>query len=228
MGILKTLRRVLVDRPFWVDHEPHLKQVHGVIHVGANVGQEREQYRKCGLQVLWVEPIPEVFATLQRNIASLPRQHAIQALLADQAGQTHSFHVASNKGGSSSILPMKLHSTVWPEVRYERELTLRSETLPSLLQAQGIDVADYDFLTLDTQGSELMVLRGALPLLRRFRFVQVEVADFEAYAGGCQLPELEAFMREQGFVEHARHRFATRPGIGSMYDIVYRRESADA
>lgn len=226
MGLLRTLRRALVERPFWIDHEPHLKQVRGVIHVGANIGQERKLYAKRALQVLWVEPIPEVYATLQRNIAGLPGQRALQALLTDRDGDSHTLHVASNKGGSSSILPMKLHAQVWPEVRYEREISVRSQTLPSLLRAHGIDAAGYDLLTLDTQGAELLVLRGALPLLPQFRFLQVEVADFEAYAGGCQLPELAAFVQAQGFVEHARYRFAHRPGIGSMYDIVYRRERA--
>jgi len=222
MGILRTLRRQLVDRPFWIDHEPHLKEVHGVIHIGANVGQERQLYRRRGLRVLWAEPIPEVFAVLERNIAGFPGQRAVQALVTERAGETHRLQVASNNAGSSSILPMKLHAVVWPEVRYERAISLKSESLPTLLRRFELDIADYDFLAIDTQGAELMVLRGAVPLLGHFRYIQVEVADFEAYAGGCQLPEVERFFREHGFAEHARHRFATRPGIGSFYDTVYR------
>jgi len=228
MGILRTLHRKLVDRPFWIDHEAYLRQVHGVIHVGANLGQERHLYRKRGLRVLWVEPIPEVFARLQHNIAGLPGQQAVQALITEHPGETHELNVASNKGGSSSILPMKRHAEVWPEVHYERAIRLQSESLPSLLQRHGLRVEDYDFLALDTQGSELMVLRGARPLLGHFRYVKVEVADFEAYAGGCLLGEVNDFFRAEGFVEHARHCFATRQGVGSLFDIVYRREAAVA
>lgn len=224
MGILKNLRRVLVERPFWIDHEAYLKQVRGVIHVGANIGQERKIYARHGLKVLWIEPIPEVFQILERNIAGLAGQRAIQALVTEHPGEQHVLNVASNKGGSSSILPLKLHTEVWPEVRYERVITLQSESLPSLLQRHGLRAQDYDFLTLDTQGSEMLVLRGAMPLLANFKFLKIEVADFEAYAGCCQLPEVAAFLQGQGFVEHQRYCFATRPGIGSMYDIVYRRE----
>jgi FkbM family methyltransferase len=223
VGILRTLRRRLIDRPFWIDHEPWLKQVHGVIHVGANIGQERDLYRRRDLRVLWVEPIPEVFATLQRHIAGLADQRAVQALITEHAGEAHELHVASNQGGSSSILPMKRHAELWPEVRYERTIRLRSDSLPSLLERLQLRPQDYDFLALDTQGSELQVLRGAVPLLPHFRFVKVEVADFEAYAGGCLLADVERFFAEHGFVEHARHCFASRPGVGSMYDIVYRR-----
>jgi FkbM family methyltransferase len=223
MGIVRTLRRRLVDRPFWIDHEPWLKQVRGVVHVGANIGQERQLYLKRGLRVLWIEPIPEVFAALQRNIAGLAGQQAVQALITAHAGEEHELHVASNQGGSSSILPMKRHAELWPEVRYERTLRLRSESLPSLLERLQLRPQDYDLLVLDTQGSELLVLRGAVPLLPNFRFVKVEVADFEAYAGGCLLADVERFLAEHGFVEHARHRFATRPGVGSCYDVVWRR-----
>jgi FkbM family methyltransferase len=223
MGLLRTLKRKLIERPFWIDHEPHLNEVKGVIHIGANIGQERAEYAGRGLRVLWVEPIPEIFTVLLQNIAGLADQRAVQALVTERAGERLDLQVASNNAGSSSILPMKLHTQVWPEVRFERALELVSESLPSLLQRFDVRVDDYDFLTVDTQGSELMVLRGAEPLLPHFRYVQVEVADFEAYAGGCLLPQVNAFFAEHGFVEHARHRFATRPGIGSFFDIVYRR-----
>jgi hypothetical protein len=34
-----------------------LRDVTGVIHVGANTGQERFLYRLFGLNVIWIEPI---------------------------------------------------------------------------------------------------------------------------------------------------------------------------
>ncbi len=224
MGLLKTLRRSLIDRPFWIDHDAYLDDVRGVIHVGANLGQERKIYAKRDLPVVWIEPIPEVFEQLERNIAPYPKQRALRALITERPGERHELNVASNKGGSSSILPLERHTDMWPEVRYERKIALESDSLPSLLQRHGLLIADYDFLTLDTQGSELLVLRGAEPLLPRFRYIKTEVADFELYAGGVQLPELSAFLAAHGFVEHSRYRFATRPDIGSCYDIVYRRD----
>lgn len=223
MGVLRTLRRALIDRPFWVDHEAYLGDVRGVVHVGANVGQERKLYSRRGLRVAWVEPIPEVFALLESNIAGLPGQRAYKALITDVAGQTCTLNVASNKGGSSSILPMKFHAQAWPEVRFERQITITSDSLPTFMARHGLKAEEHDFLALDTQGSELMVLRGAGDTLSGFRYLKVEVPDFEAYEGCCQLPELQAFLRERGFVEHARHRFAFHPGLGSYYDIVYRR-----
>src|SRR5438046_1455790 len=80
------------------DTDRFLKEASGVIHVGANVGEERELYDRHGLRVVWIEPISEVFETLTANIAGFPRQRALQYLVTDQDGTEHQFHVASNNG----------------------------------------------------------------------------------------------------------------------------------
>jgi FkbM family methyltransferase len=205
------------------DHDKFLKTAAGVIHVGANVGQERELYKRNNLPVIWIEPIPEVFKTLKANLHSYPRQTAFQYLVADQNDIEYAFHVANNAGESSSILDLKLHREIWPEVSFDRTITLRSTTLASLLETERINLCEYDALVLDTQGSELLVLKGAAPLLHMFRFIKTEVADFESYAGGCQLKDLEPFVKEHGFQEISRHRTAGTAESGSYYDIVYER-----
>ena len=75
-----------------------LSLISGVIHVGANEGQERELYARYNLNVLWFEPIPEVFQRLARNILPYPNQHAVQALLTDQDKKKYIFHIANNDG----------------------------------------------------------------------------------------------------------------------------------
>ena len=55
-------------------------------------------------------------------------------------------------------------------------------------------MSKYDALVLDTQGSELLVLKGAAGLLPNIKYVQAEVADFESYSGACrQLAETDVF-----------------------------------
>ena len=198
-----------------------LRHVQGVIHVGANAGQERDLYNKHGLAVVWIEPIPEVFRELEANIAALPRQRGIQGLVADVDGQEYAFHVANNHGLSSSIFALKHHRDVWPDVRYEKTIVLKSTTLPSLCERHGIDCREYQALILDTQGSELLILRGARELLPAFTYIQAEAADFEVYEGCCRIGELSGFLAECGFRERARYCFATRPGGGRCYDVIY-------
>ena len=218
---MKLMRRL--QRLFAPDPNRFLRTARGVVHVGANVGQERFLYDRRGLDVLWIEPIPEVFAALQANIASFPRQRAIECLVTDRDGAEYEFNVANNGGESSSILALKEHRDVWPKVEFTSTIRLRSSTLATLLARENVDLDRYDALIMDTQGSELLVLKGAEPVLERFRFIKTEVPDFEAYAGCARLDELARFLRERGFAELSRHRFATRAGGGSYFDVVYGR-----
>ena len=219
MKILRRLQRLL--RP---DPNRFLRTARGVVHVGANVGQERALYDRYGLDVLWIEPIPEVFAALTANIADFPRQRALQCLVTDRDDAPYQFNIANNGGESSSILPLEQHRDVWPKVDFTATITLRSSTLATLLARERIDVARYDSLVMDTQGSELLVLKGAEPLLERVRFIKTEVPDFEAYTGCARLDDIAEFLEERGYAELSRHRFATRAEGGSYYDVVYAKQ----
>lgn len=202
-----------------------LKKVPGVIHVGANTGQEREHYASLGLNVLWVEPIRAVFEVLRSNVAVLPNQHAYCRLLADQDGIEFDLHVANNEGASSSIFDLAKHVDVWPEIHYTHDIRVTATTLAHLIDSEQIDLREYGALVLDTQGSELLVLKGAIPVLDSFQFIKAEVADFESYAGCCQMGELTEFLRQFAFGISRKMPFAMRKGGGTYYDILYRRST---
>ena len=137
------------------------------------------------------------------------------------------FHVASNDGLSSSMLELGRHQEVWPDVKYQRTLKMRTTTLDALLrEGQIAPVGQFNGLVMDTQGSELLVLKGATALLPHIDFVKTEAADFESYVGCCQSwPSSTPSCASRGFAEYRRHRFANRPGLGSYYDVVYRRST---
>src|SRR5262249_21344581 len=153
----------------------------GIIHIGANTGQERGLYAKLQLDVVWVEAIPSVFDQLRANLAEFPKQHAYQYLLTDRDEHEYVFHIASNEGASSSILPLAKHREMWPEIHYLDEIRLKSTTLSSFVQKESLDLARFQALVLDTQGSELLILKGATAILPQFQFVKVEVPNFGSY-----------------------------------------------
>jgi FkbM family methyltransferase len=217
-GFFRRLRRL---RP---PIDSYLRKATGVIHIGANDGRERHIYARYGLPVIWIEPIPEVFARLVEHLRDLPRQRAICDLVTDRDGAPYEFHVADNGGESSSVFEMADHRDIWPDVTFERTITLRSATLMTIVAREAIDLSVYSALVLDVQGAERLVLAGAGPLLERFRFIKLEAADFEAYRGGCQLGDLEPLLAAHGFRERRREMFARHPsGKGAYYDIVYER-----
>ena len=200
-----------------------LSKVPGVIHVGANTGQERSKYASLGLKVIWVEPIPTVFEVLRSNISGIANQRACNYLLAEEHGKEYAFHISNNGGASSSILDLAKHREMFADVQFTNEIRITATTLACMVEFEQLDLRNYGALLLDTQGSEMLVLKGAIPVLRQFQFVQTEVADFESYAGCCRLDDLSDFMHKQGFAISRKSPFAFRGGIGTYYNVVFRR-----
>ena len=201
-----------------------LRNVTGLIHVGANRGQERRYYWLLGLDVIWVEPIVETFNALVDNIASYNRQRAVNALLSEEDGEEYDFQISNQGAGSSSILPFEDHSKIWPDIEYVETRKIRSTTLELLMQREQVNTEEYQALTLDVEGAELLVLKGTGDLIKGFRYVKCEVADFPSRTGTPTTAELDAFLTRAGFAQLIRRSFAMGPGNeGTYWDIVWKR-----
>jgi FkbM family methyltransferase len=207
-----------IGRRLW-PRRGYLRRCKGVIHVGANIGDERDEYARRGLDVIWIEPIPEIYAELEANLCDYPRQRAVHALITDEDGREVTLHVANNRGLSSSILPMHLISDIWPWCVYTHDVAMRSSRLPTVLA--DIDLNKYDALVLDTQGSELIVLRGAIDMLHRFRYIECEAPTFEGYRGCATLDEITSYLNEHGFTLVRKDLQAKHPSAGAYYDLLY-------
>lgn len=168
-----------------------LREVSSLVHVGASEGQEREVYKD--LDVLWVEPIPDVFERLKKNILPYPKQRAIQAVLAESRRRV-SLGVSNNNGESSSIFPLKEHLNLHPKIHYDAYLEMKAETLDGILKEEV-----FDALIMDVQGAELLVLKGGAESVPRFKFIKAEAWSVEAYRGCCLESDLINHLQGQGF-----------------------------
>lgn len=202
----------------------YLRRVRGVIHVGANTGQERDLYAAFGLNVVWIEPIPEVYRVLQTNIAGLPKQRALNYLVMDEDGKEFTLYISDNEGASSSVLDFSKHVTMWPDIHFIASLVLKAAKLATILQTEGVEIEKFNALVLDTQGTELRILTGSSDLLRHFKFIKVEVSDFESYQGCCQINELSSFLHSYGFRESQRIPFRHMDNVGTYFDVIYERD----
>jgi len=200
-----------------------LEHISGIIHVGANAGQERELYAQHDLHVLWIEPIPEVFSVLMDNLRLFPNQRAVNALLSNEDDQLATLHVANNQGISSSVLALGKHQQIFPEIHYVDSILLSTVTLPTLLGRERINSQLYQALLLDVQGLELRVLEGSVPILHNFDYIQLEVADFESYQGCCKLVDVEDFLSLYGYRE--LDRVVCPLPVGNYYEMIYSRKS---
>jgi FkbM family methyltransferase len=205
------------------DLDYFLNDVSGIIHVGANVGQERSLYDDLDLSVIWIEPIPDVYEKLKFNINNYKNQFAYNYLLTDLDDVEYDFKIANNGGESSSIFQMGSHKEIWPEIGFSSSSKMKSKTLLSFVNINKLNMEYYQGLILDTQGSELLVLRGSGDLLNNFKYIKIEVADFESYIGGPRPEEVESYLDQFGFKEARRETMVQKEGLGSYYNILYKK-----
>ena len=210
----------------------------GVLHVGASVAQEAPAYAAAGVRrVVWIEAQPSLEAPLRAAVAAAdkarwpqpaPRGAGPEVLIAavsDVSGNEVRMVVTENSI-SSSLLPIGHgHAQYMPFIKgvESKAVTVSTVTMRDLLRRHSINTADLEFMYMDTQGSELAVLRGCDDtLLAQMKAIVTEVSTEEHYVGGCLLSELDAFLGARGFV-----RTRTRvPPLGHG-NALYERAAAD-
>ena len=168
----------------------------GVLHIGANVGEEAPVYNELGIfNQIWIEANPIICDKLRRNIAGNDYAVAYNACIGDVQGEKVTFHVSNNGSQSSSIFELGTHKTAHPEVHYIEEVEMFTDRIDNLL----IDVVGYDFLNIDLQGAELKALKGMGDLLHKFKWVYMEVNKEELYKGCALVGEIDEYLAGFGF-----------------------------
>lgn len=169
--------------------------VAGIVIVGAWRGHEvarlLARYPNCDL--VCYEPLEHEFKTLVKRYRGEPRVRCVMAAVSDTHGATAQFHVPEVVGTGSLLPPVEGGRT--PSKGKTEVTTVRLDDDPNV-----VDMARVDCLWIDTQGSELHVLRGASQLLRRTQAVFAEVAAGDVpYVGGATFLQLDQELSRQGF-----------------------------
>ena len=170
-----------------------------ILHVGANMGQERFHYAASGAApCIYVEPIDQIFAILTQNLLELPGHMAVQAVCSDRAGETIQFNIASNEGQSSSMLGLGEHARWHPEIGYVASQEMVTTTVDHVIAALPFD-ARPNVMVIDTQGADLKVLQGSVETLSHVDAIFVEISEAPLYDGGCTHEQITAFLKPLGF-----------------------------
>ena len=195
---------------YYLPENIFLRDSIGVIHVGASFGQECKLYDHYNQNVIWIEPIPDVFFELKKNVKKFNKQNCYNYLVTDIDDKEYDFKITNNSL-SSSIFSLEEHKKMWPEVEFSHSISLRSITLNNLISKENIDLNNYDTLIIDTQGSELLVLKGLGENIKNFKYIKVEACNFKSYDGGCTDEEILSYMTNHNFKE--KKRFTSSPKI---------------
>jgi FkbM family methyltransferase len=174
----------------------------GIIHVGADVGQEVAQYLEYGFnKIILIEANPRSFETLEAKFNDYDNIKLFHYAICDRTG-TVDFHIHTSRSGSmepASILPMKRFKEIVKTLHTTDTIRVPAITLDSLIETHGIAKGDYNFINIDIQGAELLALRGATNLISSLDVVISEVNLIEMYENGALEGEIVAFLANHGF-----------------------------
>lgn len=171
----------------------------GVLHVGANIGEEAPVYNELGIErQTWVEGNRSLLPKLKENVLVGPNK-AVLEFLAGEEDKDVIFHISNNAGQSSSVLELGTHRFAHPEVIYNRHEMAPMRRLDTFFERHPELIADCDFLNIDVQGYELNVLKGMGDLLKQFKWAYLEVNKEELYEGCALVQELDMYLLGFGF-----------------------------
>jgi FkbM family methyltransferase len=191
-----------------------------IFDIGACEGEDSIRFARHypRATVFSFEPLPANAAIVRHNLqvygAASVRFFPIA--LSDRSGEA-TFHVSSgtppsvtdhgwNFGNkSSSLLAPSDAAPMHGWVKFNERIAVPTQTLDEFCRAQGID--HIDFIQMDVQGAERLVLNGATEMLPRITAIWLEVACCEHYRGQPLAADMERFMRQHGFrLAHASYR----------------------
>ncbi len=188
----------------------------GVIHLGANWGQEVWMYTVLGFRrALMVEPVPEVFARLTEASSAMSSYaraqhemigagarppiefHCVQCAVADRSGTSPFFRTAMSMVSSLSRPVIRTE-----DGRYDyEEIEVQIRTLDDLMRTlpDGWSAEDFTYLRMNIQNSELLALKGGADVLRQVRGIFLEVNVRPRYENQPEKEEFDRLLGEFGF-----------------------------
>lgn len=184
---------------------PHDKELL-VFDVGAHDGRSSLSYARW-----WPKAHFEIFEPLQQwfNVGKrafeweriIDRAGFHQVAVSNENGsaQFHisEFHGTEELAGSSSLLEPKLHEVTFPDIKFGRVEDVRTVRLDTHMEACSLNVPD--FLHLDVQGAELMVLEGMGKYLQNVTAIWMEVERVELYQNQPLVEDVQRFLKDAGF-----------------------------
>ncbi len=207
---------------------PNLFKTHnltpkGVIHIGAHEGQELKLYKEMGFKtILLIEADPDTYRLLEATVARAGigpeiRGNTINVAISDHDG--HATFYRTNNSQSNSLLRLKDHLEVYPQIREVEHIRVPCRRLDTLLNELKIDPSLFNYLHMDIQGGEYHALQGATNTLGYIEAITSEVNTREMYSGTVLQDQLEEWLDGGGRRYQRKDEIVGGDGWGDAFYV---------
>lgn len=197
----------ILQKSPWITFDtikPFLPDKPIILEAGAHSGKDTIRMKKFWPHstIHVFEPIPSLFAQLQKRTQEYSEIFCYNTALANQVGTATMYLSSGRTDACSSLLPPQGLLQERPDIVFEQTITVPTTTIDTWAQENNID--HIDFMWLDLQGTELSVLQGAPHILTTVRAIHTEINETERYTGNVLYTELQAFLEQHGFRAHLK------------------------
>lgn len=183
-----------------------------IFDVGACEGEDSVKFsrRFPNSKVYAFEPLPKNFEKIKNNLDKYVATNinVSQVALSNKKGKSIFFVSSGRPQGtsendwdygnkSSSLLRPAKVKKVHEWLSFDEEVSVKTSRLDQFMKDNKL--TKIDFLYMDVQGAELMVLEGAGEFLKDIRAVWMEVESVELYKNQPLKEDVEIFMQKNGF-----------------------------
>lgn len=158
------------------------------------------------------EPLSKNVELIYSNLTtySVSNIQVVPVALSDKKGQ-EKFYVSSGNpeelkssdwdygNKSSSLLPPDKTTEVLDWLKFDQVETVETNTLFEFCQENKISSIDY--IHMDVQGAELLVLNGAKEYISKIKMIWLEVENISLYKDQPLKKDVESFMIKHGFTK---------------------------
>ena len=170
--------------------------IKGIVHVGAWDMYENKWYLPMvGENVVWVEANPHTYSTMSKPAADKVNQKCYSFAACNIDDQNVHLYIpyAPTRGDCSSLAKKTALGEGTP-------IVVKTKTLDTLFKEENLDINNYDFLNVDTEGAELLTLQGFEGNLDKIKYLVVEITKKDRFNTGCSFETLDKYLTEKGFV----------------------------
>ena len=200
-------------------------EIKGILHIGGCKGEELISYLRNNIKnVILVEANPELINTLKfkkfffhyifrmnLNIENFAAYHKDNLEL--------DLNITNNLQ-SSSILKMSKHSELYPEIKVDKKIKVKTNTINKIFESR-YEIDNYNFLNLDIQGAELDALKGADQILDKIDAIYTEINFDELYEDCAHAEQIDNYLKKFKF----KRVLTETPDHPSWGDALYLKEN---
>ena len=177
-----------------------------ILDVGAHTGQFYSWAKNVWPNsIIWMIEANEVHESVLQSITENNNDNYFIATLGDKERDVK-FYTRSDKPQTEGASYYK-ESNYWDIPQLVLEIPKKLQTLDELFEDGG----EFQLVKLDTQGSELDILRGGESLCKKAEAIILEVSYVEYNEGAPLAEEAIEFMKDYGYSNHIE--------IGEHYSI---------